>query len=168
MRWLKHRLQWGDFVIELQRLAAPQPADLVDRFRDAGDRIVIRDRHLGKPQRQAASQGERDAARREVVEGRHRHRHDHRVASVGVEGARAQSDAARFHCHRAQVGDRIPLEVAVVDPDGVEPKVLGAARPSRDVAHVAPGGQPDTDPAAQLCHEITVLQSRTGRNRDPA
>ena len=45
---LEHWLQWGDLVIELQRLTAPEAADLVDRFRDAGDRVVVGDRHLGK------------------------------------------------------------------------------------------------------------------------
>ena len=32
----------------------------------------------------------------------------------------------------------------------------------------AAGGQADTDPAAQFCHEITVLHDSIGRNRDPA
>ena len=90
------------------------------------------------------------------------------MAGVGVKGARAQSDAARFHCHRAQVGDGIAFEVAVVHPDGIEAEVLCPPRPGGGIADVATGGQADTHLSAKFCHEITVLQSRTGRNRDPA
>jgi hypothetical protein len=44
-----------------------------------------------------------------------------------------------------------------VHPDGIQAEVLGAARPGRYLADLAPGGEADADPSAKLCHEITVL-----------
>ena len=51
MRRLEHRLQRGDFVIELQWLAPPQRPYLIDRLGDASDGIVVGNRHLGEPER---------------------------------------------------------------------------------------------------------------------
>ncbi len=90
------------------------------------------------------------------------------MAGVRVEGACAQPDAARLHPHGAQVGDGIAFEIAVVHPDGIDAELLRAARPRRDLPDFASGGQPDSDPAPKLCHEITVLHGRIGRNRHPA
>src|SRR5439155_26339476 len=70
--------------------------------------------------------------------------------------------------HGGQVRDGIALEITVVDPDGIEAELLGPPRPDGGLVDVASGGQPDADPASQLSHEITVLHSSIGRNRDTA
>src|SRR5713101_7728247 len=81
------------------------------------------------------------------------------MACVRIESSRTQPDAARLHAHRRQVGDRITLEIAVMDPDRVQAKVLRSPSPVSGVGHAASGGEPQTHPARELCHTISIIVS---------
>ena len=56
VRRLKHRLQRRHLVVESQRFAPPELADLVDRFRDPRYGVVIWDGHLRETEWQTATQ----------------------------------------------------------------------------------------------------------------
>src|SRR5438445_10527261 len=81
------------------------------------------------------------------------------MACVRIESAGTQPDASRLHAHRRQVGDRITLEIAVMDPDRVQAKVLRSPSPVSGVGHAASGREPQTHRARELCHTISIIVS---------
>src|SRR6202171_3956513 len=74
-----------------------------------------------------------------------------------MHGAGAPPDPAGLHTDRRQVGDRVALEVAVVDPDRVEAEVLRPPSPFGGVGYTASGGESQTYPTRELCHVISII-----------
>jgi len=77
---------------------------------------------------------------------------------VGIQRPGCEADPVGLEPHGREVGDGIPLEIAVMDPDRIESELLGAAGPSRGLADVPPSREPQPDSERELCHRFTVPQ----------
>src|ERR1700730_818108 len=81
------------------------------------------------------------------------------MAGVGIEGPGAEPDATGLHAHGRQVGNRIALEIAVVNPDRVEAEVLSPPSPFGGAGDAASGGESQPHSARELCHVISIIVS---------
>ena len=79
------------------------------------------------------------------------------MSRVRVEGARTQPDSLCYLPDGSQVGNRIALEVAVMDPHRLEAQILGVSGPRGRLLDIATRGKAEPDTPTKLWHEISII-----------